>query len=183
MANRLLFVVVAILVAGQLPSATAHEKDDVYSIIRTSEPNKRIRGVRAHPVGQREARSKTFLRLGEIAVQHHELFPPPHRNSEEDYQEIMAGGGIRATRILQGASGYQESRPAYKSQETIVAGWQKWILAISGTVFFSLLIYVYALKRELASLTKYIPMGYVLFPDHEESSGGERETTYGVQLG
>jgi len=52
----------------------------------------------------------------------------------------------------------------------------------SGTVFFSLLIYVYALKRELASLTKYIPLGYVLFPDHEEPSG-ERETTFGVQMG
>ena len=114
--NRL-FVTIVILVAasGQLQSATAQE-DDFYSTSssdRNFKLNKRIRGIR---------------RLGEIIDQSQSAeIPPPHRNSEEDYQEIMAGG-LRA-RNLQGASGYQQ-RPAYKSEQTIVAGWQKWILAV-----------------------------------------------------
>ena len=116
--NRL-FAAIAILVAasGQLSGATAKDEDYVRSTIsfdRTFTNQQRLRGVR---------------RFGDVIEQSQNAdIPPPHRNSEEDYQEIMAGGGLRA-RNLQGASGYQE-RPAYKSQQTIVMGWQKWVLAI-----------------------------------------------------
>eukprot|EP00580_Thalassiosira_gravida_P006123 CAMPEP_0201632904 /NCGR_PEP_ID=MMETSP0493-20130528/6387_1 /ASSEMBLY_ACC=CAM_ASM_000838 /TAXON_ID=420259 /ORGANISM="Thalassiosira gravida, Strain GMp14c1" /LENGTH=80 /DNA_ID=CAMNT_0048104513 /DNA_START=160 /DNA_END=402 /DNA_ORIENTATION=+ len=52
-----------------------------------------------------------------------------------------------------------------EQRSTPVAGWQKIVLAVIGTVTVLMALYVCALRRELSYLNEYLPLGFKLFPD------------------
>ena len=120
---------------------------------------------------------------------------------EEEYEAIMgtmSGQHNLRQRMLQqqqqqhGSSNSEYQKKPYYStsgggqqqQHTtiiVTRTWQKAALGSCTLIFFALLFYVIALKKELASLNQYIPLGYKLFPDHGEEEEGERPTS-GVEL-
>ena len=111
---------------------------------------------------------------------------------EEEYEAIMgtmSGQHNLRQRMMQQHSNNSNSeyqkKPYYTSVQhttvTVTKTWQKPALGSCALIFFALLFYVIALKKELASLNQYIPLGYKLFPDHGEEEE-ERRPTSGVEM-
>lgn len=101
---------------------------------------------------------------------------------EEDYEDLMSvisGQRNLRHRLLQQNDGEYQKKPYTTRQQTVVKRWQKIALGtvVSATVFLA--FYIFALKRELSTLTQYIPLGYRLFPAEEENTG----IGAGVQMG
>lgn len=110
---------------------------------------------------------------------------------EEEYEAIMgtmSGQQNLRHRMMQQHSSNSEyqKKPYYSTTSgqhttvTVTKTWQKAALGSCTIIFFALLFYVIALKKELASLNQYMPvLGYKLFTDHGEEE--ERPTT-GVEM-
>ena len=102
---------------------------------------------------------------------------------EDDYEElmkVMSGQNNLRHRQLQNDKNDYQKKPYYTKQQVTWRRWQKITMATLGTAMVFLAIYICALKKELSSLTQYIPLGYKLFPDTEPEE--EERYTDGVQM-
>ena len=107
---------------------------------------------------------------------------------EEDYNAIMttmSGGNLRHRQLQRGNINDYQKKPYYSStssSQIMVMTWQKVAIGIFATLTLFLAFYVYALKKELRSLTQYIPLGYKLFPDEDPLENEESRTVDGVEM-